>query len=246
MVNFNSLNWSFQSCRFAFSSSFQDLHQTSVQVELIFRVEHKKQKTIFWDCLHRFGKGISLFSKDLFLKYIFLQSLDSLSAAGYNGIYEFFLGESKYNRWSRLHHWCQWWRWWWPMTMTLVISRSLFGWAGHTEGGDVLSNVSGLNQHLTFLSNWKFDLFCQNSKYFPPDIERKVRKRVLGVEGNLLFRVFFLPQKIGDLDEAELIEIPLDQVKTKEKTKTHRGERQRCLQIVVDCMPFCFKSVWRK
>ena len=66
MVNFNSLNWSFQSCRFAFSSSFQDLHQTSVQVELIFRVEHKKQKTIFWDCLHRFGKGISLFSKDLF------------------------------------------------------------------------------------------------------------------------------------------------------------------------------------
>ena len=49
---------------------------------------------------------------------------------------------------------------------------------------------------------------------------------MLGVEGNLLFRVFFLPQKIGDLDEAELIEIPLDQVKTKEKTKTHRGERQ--------------------
>ena len=41
----------------------------------------------------------------------------------------------------------------------------------------------------------------------------------MGVEGNLLFRVFFLPQKIGDLDEAELIEIPLDQVKTKEKTK---------------------------
>ena len=66
---------------------------------------------------------------------------------------------------------------------------------------------------------------------------------MLGVEGNLLFRVFFLPQKIGDLDEAELIEIPLDQVKTKEKTKTHRGERQRCLQIVVDWMPFCFKSV---
>ena len=75
MVNFNSLNWSFQSCRFAFSSSFQDLHQTSVQVELIFRVEHKKQKTIFWDCLHRFGKGISLFSKDLFLNTYFFKAL---------------------------------------------------------------------------------------------------------------------------------------------------------------------------
>jgi len=45
-------------------------------------------------------------------------SLEYLNAAGYRGIYEYFLGESRYN-------------------------SSLFGWAGHTEEGKIFGNVTG-------------------------------------------------------------------------------------------------------
>merc|ERR1719210_67985 len=48
-------------------------------------------------------------------------SLDFLNAAGYRGIYEYFLGESRYN-------------------------NSIFGWAGHTSEGETFSDVSDVQR----------------------------------------------------------------------------------------------------
>ena len=43
---------------------------------------------------------------------------DFLSSAGYRNVYEYFLGRSKFN-------------------------STIFGWAGHTPAGEIVSNVSG-------------------------------------------------------------------------------------------------------
>ena len=51
-------------------------------------------------------------------------NLEYLRSAGYDNPYEYFHGRSKYN-------------------------SSVYGWAGHTEGGYQWSNISGILRHLT-------------------------------------------------------------------------------------------------
>ena len=57
--------------------------------------------------------------------YIIYYNMKQLNEAGYNSGWDYFLGCSKYNGF-------------------------LMGWAGHTQDGEVFSNVSGCN-FLTFI-----------------------------------------------------------------------------------------------